>query len=200
PAGRSCACQPCDTEIMILPNASLQVRERGEGEKVNYTQPRWYVRHTCGNHEKRVAQQLGERNVEQFLPLLESMRRWKDRRVRLQLPLFSGYVFARLPLRNRLQVLALPSVVRLVGFGGFAVPIADEEIETLRHTLLPQLRALPHPYLTQGKRVRILDGPLKGAEGTLLRRKSGCRVVLSVDLIARAASVEIDARDIERIS
>jgi len=120
--------------------------------------------------------------------------------VRLQLPLFSGYVFARLPLRNRLQVLALPSVVRLVGFGGLAVPIADEEIETLRHTLLPRLRALPHPYLTQGKRVRILDGPLKGAEGTLLRRKSGCRVVLSVDLIARAASVEIDARDIERIS
>jgi len=185
---------------MILPNASLQLREQASGEQVNHDQPRWYVVHTCANHEKRVAQQLGERNVEQFLPLFESMRRWKDRRVRLQLPLFSGYVFARLPLRNRLQVLALPSVVRLVGFGGFAVPIADEEIETLRHTLLPQLRALPHPYLTQGKRVRILDGPLKGAEGTLLRRKSGCRVVLSVDLIARAASVEIDARDIERIS
>ena len=173
--------------MMILPNESVNPREQASnpyasGGRENYDQPRWYVLHTCANHEKRVAQQLAERDVEQFLPL------------------FSGYVFVRLPLRNRLQVLALPSVVRLVGFGGLAAPIADEEIETLRHTLLPQLRAQPHPYMTQGKRVRILDGPLKGAEGTLLRWKSGCRVVLCVDLIARAASVEIDARDIERIS
>lgn len=190
---------------MILPNASLQLREQpsdrlASGWRKNEDQPRWYAVHTCANHEKRVAQQLAEREVEQFLPLFESLRRWKDRRVRLQLPLFSGYVFVRMPLRNRLRVLALPSVVRLVGFGGLAAPIADEEIETLRHTLLPQLHAQPHPFLTKGMRVRILDGPLKGAEGMLLRRKSGCRVVLSMDLIARAASVEIDARDIERIS
>jgi transcription antitermination factor NusG len=164
-----------------------------------YEEPRWYALHTCANHEKRVAQQLAERNVEQFLPLFESLRRWRDRRVRLQLPLFNGYVFARLALRNKLQVLALPSVVRLVGFGGVAAPVADSEIETLRHALVPQLRATPHPYLSKGKRVRILCGPLKGAEGTLLRRKSGCRVVLSMDVIARAASVEIDANDIERI-
>jgi len=191
--------------MITFPNESLnqhgQASNRyASGELVNYDQPRWYVLHTCANHEKRVAQQLAERDVEQFLPLFESTRRWKDRRVRLQLPLFSGYVFVRLPLRNRLRVLALPSVVRLVGFGGIAAPITDEEIETLRQILVPQLRALPHPYLTKGKRVRILDGPLKGAEGTLLRRKRGCRVVLSVDLIARAASVEIDARDIERTS
>jgi len=160
----------------------------------------WYAAYTCANHEKRVAQQLAERRVEQFLPLYESVRRWKDRRVRLELPLFSGYVFVRLALRDRLQVLAVPSVVNLVGFGGHAAPLADTEIETVRATLLPQLAAQPHPYLTKGKRVRILVGPLKGAEGTLVRRKASCRVVLAVDLIARAASVEIDAADIERIS
>lgn len=190
---------------MIWANELVNLSEQARGQLAsggcgNNDQPRWYVLHTCANHEKRVAQQLAERGVEQFLPLFESLRRWKDRRVQLQMPLFSGYVFVRLPLRNRLQVLALPSVVRLVGFGGVAAPITDEEIETLRHTLLPRLRAQPHPYLTTGKRVRILDGPLKGAEGTLVRQKRGCRVVLSVDMIARAASVEIDARDIERIS
>lgn len=185
---------------MNLSEETLSLREQESQAHARYEQARWYVLHTCANHEKRVAQQLAERNVEQFLPLFESWRRWKDRRVRLQVPLFHGYVFVRLPLMNRLQVLALPSVVRLVGFGGIAAPMADQEIETLRHALLPQLCAQPHPYLSSGKRVRILDGPLKGAEGTLVRRKSGCRVVLSVDLIARATSVEIDVRDIERIS
>jgi len=92
----------------------------------------WYAAYTCANHEKRVAQQLAERRVEQFLPLYESVRRWKDRRVRLELPLFSGYVFVRLALRDRLQVLAVPSVVNLVGFGGHAAPLADTEIETVR--------------------------------------------------------------------
>ena len=183
----------------IEPSESFYRRECAEDWQATYDEPRWYALHTCAKHEKRVAQQLAERNVEQFLPLYESLRHWKDRRVRLQLPLFSGYVFVRLPLRNRLQVLALPSVVRLVGFGGVAAAIAEIEIETLRQALRPQLRVEPYPYLTKGKRVRILDGPLKGAEGTLVRRKSGCRVILSVDLIARAASVEIDAGDIERI-
>lgn len=184
----------------IATSKALNFREGASDWQASYEEPRWYALHTCANHEKRVAQQLDERNVEQFLPLFESLRRWKDRRVRLQLPLFNGYVFARLALRNKLQVLALPSVVRLVGFGGVAAPLAESEIETLRQALIPQLRAAPHPYLTGGKRVRILEGPLKGAEGTLIRRKSGCRVVLSMDLIARAASVEIDANDIERIS
>ncbi|MGH9714431.1 MAG: transcription termination/antitermination protein NusG [Candidatus Acidiferrales bacterium] len=186
--------------MSIEQSEDLDFREGLSNRQLSYEEPRWYVLHTCANHEKRVAQQLAERNVEQFLPLFESLRRWKDRRVRLQLPLFNGYVFARLALRNRLQVLGLPSVVRLVGFGGVAAPLADREIETLRQALAPQLRAAPHPYLTSGKRVRVLDGPLKGAEGTLVRRKSGCRVVLAMDLIARAASVEIDANDVELIS
>src|SRR6266852_464107 len=80
------------------------------------TQPHWYAAYTSANHEKRVAVQLKERAVENFLPLYESVRRWKDRRMKLQLPLFPGYVFVRLALRDRLRVLQIPSVVRLVGF------------------------------------------------------------------------------------
>ncbi len=66
------------------------------------TQPRWYAAYTCANHEKRVAEQLGQRSIEHFLPLYERVRRWKDRRVRLQWPLFPGYVFVRLALGDRL--------------------------------------------------------------------------------------------------
>src|ERR1700676_1933407 len=76
----------------------------------------WYAAYTSANHEKRVAEQLGVRSLEHFLPVYESVRRWKDRRMKLQLPLFPGYVFVRLALCDRLQVLQVPAVVKLVGF------------------------------------------------------------------------------------
>src|SRR5690349_24405845 len=83
-----------------------------------HCEARWYAAYTSANHEKRVSEQLGVREVEHFLPLYASLRTWKDRRVKLELPLFPGYVFVRTALRNRLQVLQVPGVVRLVGFDG----------------------------------------------------------------------------------
>lgn len=159
----------------------------------------WYAAYTLANHEKRVMQQFTERSVEHFLPLYESVRRWKDRKVKLQLPLFPGYVFVRLALGDRLRVLQIPSVVRLVGFNGHPVALPDREIEALRTSVAMQLRAEPHPYLTVGHRVRIKSGPLAGVEGILLRKKNAFRVVLSLDFILRSAAVEVDVSDIERI-
>jgi transcription termination/antitermination protein NusG len=163
----------------------------------SYFEPRWYAAYTCANHEKQVAEQLRERSVEHFLPLYETVHRWRDRRVRLHLPLFPGYVFVRLPLHDRLKVLQVPSVARLVGFGGLPTALPEHEIETLRGSLGGGLRAQPHPYLTVGRRVRINKGPLVDLEGILLRKKSNLRVVLSVDLIMRSIAVEVDAADIE---
>src|SRR6266852_6040144 len=96
------------------------------------TDPLWYAAYTVANHEKRVAEQLGLRSVEHFVPLYESVRRWKDRKVRLQLPLFPGYVFVRLALRDRLRVLQVPGVARLVGFNGQPAVLPDKEIEALQ--------------------------------------------------------------------
>jgi transcription antitermination factor NusG len=158
---------------------------------------RWYAAYTSANHEKRVAAQLGVRAVEHFLPLFESVRRWKDRRMKLQLPLFPGYVFVRLALRDRLRVLETPSVVRLVGFNGQPAALPDKEMEALRACVAARLVAEPHAYLTTGRRVRIKSGPLAELEGVLVRRKNTLRVVLSLDLIASAAAVEVDAANIE---
>ena len=170
--------------------AAYEIREPA----VVWQEPRWYAAYTCANHEKQVASQLGDRRVEHFLPIYETVHRWKDRRVRLQLPLFPGYVFVHLPLRDRLQVLEVRSVVRLVGFGGgLPAALPEQEIETLRDGLSGDLRAQPHPYLTIGRRVRIKNGPLAGMEGILRRRKGNYRVVLSVDLIQQSIAVEADA-------
>src|SRR5258708_3631131 len=148
----------------------------------DYLDPRWYAVCTFSNHEKRVGDQLRERGVEHFLPLYDSVRRWKDRRVQLQLPLFPGYVFVHLALRDRLRILNIPSVARLVGFGGPPVALPDNEMEALRSSLAPQLRAEPNPFLKGGRRWRGAKGPLAALEGIVGRQKKQRRVVCPVDL------------------
>ena len=155
-------------------------------------EPHWYAAYTCANHEKGVAQQLERRSMECFLPLYESVRRWKDRRVRLRLPLFPGYVFVRLALRDRLKVLEIPSVVRLVGFDGHPVALPEGDVETIRTRLAGFCRMEPHPYLQRGRRVRVLSGPLEGMAGIAVRKKNRTRFVISLELIMRSVAVEID--------
>lgn len=165
-----------------------------------YCEPRWYAAYTRANHEKCVAQQLGAREVEHFLPLYTSMRRWKDRRVQLQLPLFPGYTFVRIALRDRLEVLKVPGVVRLVAFNGTPTPLADGEVERLRRAVAQGVRAEPHPFLTIGRPVRVTAGPLGGYEGILLRRSKSLRVIVSIELIRRSIAVEVDAIYVEPLA
>src|SRR5258708_36356255 len=101
-------------------------------QPVLWAEQHWYATYTCARHEKRVAAELGAREVEHFLPLYSSIRLWKDRRVQLELPLFPGYVFVRLALHDQLRVLQIPSVVRLVGFNGLPAALPDAEMELLR--------------------------------------------------------------------
>jgi len=162
-----------------------------------HAESHWFAAHTRANHEKRLAVQLAERSVEHFLPLYECERRWKDRRVTLQLPLFPGYILVRLALRERMRVLQIPGVARLVGFNGSPVPLPDAEIEALREKLNRQIRAEPHPYLQAGRRVRVSRGPLEGFEGILVRRKHKFRIVVSIDLIMRSIAAEVDIADVE---
>ncbi len=162
-----------------------------------WAEEHWYAAYTCANHEKRVAAELRARDVEHFLPLYSSVRRWKDRRVTLDLPLFPGYVFVRLALRERLLVVQIPSVVLLVGFNGLPTTLPDEEMEILKSSLSQRLLAEPHPFLTVGRRVRLRSGPLAGLEGILLRRKGRYRVVLSVEIIQRSIVADVDTADVE---
>jgi transcription antitermination factor NusG len=173
--------------------------EQGEGFSVSTICPeaRWYAAYTCANHEKKVRQQLEQRSVESFLPVYESVRRWKDRRMRLHLPLFPGYVFVRMPAADRLRVLQVPSVVRLVGFNGQLSALPDEEIEALKKGLASGVRAYPHPFLTVGRRVHVKSGPFEGTQGILLRRKGKLRLVLSIELIMRSVVIDVDATDVE---
>ena len=159
----------------------------------------WYAAYTSANHEKRVAEQFAVRSVEHFLPLYASLRRWKDRRVTLELPLFPGYIFVRLALCDRLRLLQIPGVAKLVGCNGAPTALPTDEIEALKKGLSCGVRVEPHPFLTVGRRVRVKAGPLVGVEGIVIRRKNRLRLLISLDLIRRAATVDIDAADLEGI-
>jgi transcription antitermination factor NusG len=161
--------------------------------------PHWYAIYTRARHEIRVAEELDARTVEHFLPLYSSVRRWKDRSVHITLPLFPGYVFVRLALEHRLRVLQIPSVVRLIGFGGLPTALPDEQVEILRSGLAEHLNAQPHPFLTIGRRVRIVRGPIAGFEGILQRKKNSFRFVVSIELIQRAFAVEVNAADVQPV-
>jgi transcription antitermination factor NusG len=156
----------------------------------------WYAAYTCSRHEKRIAQQLEERGISHFLPVYRSVRRWKDRKKELDLVLFPGYIFVYLDLADRLQVLQLPGVVRFVAFNGHPAALPPTDIEALRNGLNHNLRAEHHPFLTVGRRVKVVYGPLTGAEGILVRRKNSSRLVISIEAIMRAVAIEIDEADV----
>jgi transcription antitermination factor NusG len=185
--------------VATSPILGLNERENA-ALPVEYVEARWYAAYTSANHEKRVAVQLVQRSVEHFLPLYASVRRWKDRRVKLDLPLFPGYVFVQMALRDRLQVLQIPGVANLVGFGGTPTALPEGEIEALRASLGSGVHAEPHPFLTAGRRVRIKTGPLQGREGILIRRRGNLRVVLSIELIQRSIVVDVDVADVQPLT
>ena len=162
--------------------------------------PRWYAVYTRSRHEKFVASELAGKAVETFLPLFETVRRWKNGNHLLHLPLFPSYVFVRIVLAERLDVLKVPGVVRLVGFNSTPTPLAEGEVEGLRRALSEGVRAEPYSCLSTGRRVRITTGPLTGRVGILVRRKGSLRMVLSSELMQRSILLDIDALAVEPIS
>jgi transcription antitermination factor NusG len=156
----------------------------------------WYAACTRARHEKKVSKQLEERGIEHLLPLYRSVRRWKDRRKELDLVLFPGYVFVRIPLTERLRVLQLPGVARFVSFNGQPAALPENDLNALRNGLSESLHVEQHPYLTVGRRVKVVYGPLSGAQGILLRRKNNCRLVISIDAIMRSVALEVDEADV----
>jgi transcription termination/antitermination protein NusG len=156
----------------------------------------WYAGYTASRHEKRVAEHFAQRGVEHFLPLYETIHRWNNGRHRVQLPLFPGYIFVRIALRDRLRVIEVPGFVRLVGFSSLPHPLPEADINRMKEALNKGVLAEPYPYLTVGTRVEIRNGPLQGMTGILLRRQNKSRVVISVDLIMRSMAVEVEASDV----
>lgn len=157
--------------------------------------PRWYVACTRSRHEHMAQEHLCRHAIESYLPLYESVRQWHDRKKRLLLPAFPGYLFVRIAFAERVRVLSLPGITRFVSFGNSAARLPDEEVERLR-TALSIRKSEPHPYLACGARVRIVSGPLRGLSG-VVQRGQGVRMIISVDCVCRSLAVELQESDLQ---
>jgi transcription antitermination factor NusG len=161
-----------------------------------WNEPRWYAIKTRSRHEKRVRDQLLQRDITTFLPVHDSWRQWKDRKKKVELPLFPGYCFALFPLVERLRVLNVLGVANLVSINGRPEPVREDEIEAIQRLVCTKLQYDPHPFLEEGMDVEVVRGPLAGIRGKLLRKDRVTRLVLAVTLVRQAAVVEIHPADV----
>ena len=141
-------------------------------------------------------QQLERKGVEAFLPTITRWSRWKDRKKKIDWPLFPGYCFARFPPQSSLSILKCVGVVNIVSFEGAPASIPDREIEGIRRLVTSELQYDPCPLVREGMMVEVSHGVLKGVVGRLVRKGAHARLILSVDLIGQAVSVEVDAADV----
>jgi transcription termination/antitermination protein NusG len=159
----------------------------------------WFALWTRSRHEKIVRDQLAKKSdVDVFLPTIGKWSRWKDRKKKIEWPLFPGYVFAKFVPDERIGVLKVDGVVQIISNNGILSPIPDEEIDSIRVLVESELAYDPVPLMKEGDMVKVVHGPLKGVVGRLVTKKGvQARLVLSVDLIGQAVSVEVDAADVK---
>ena len=169
----------------------------GSFQSENHDPQPWWVVYTRHQHEKAVAEMLTTKGFEVFLPLYESTRRWKDRRMVLSLPLFPCYVFVRGGFDRKLQVVTTPGIHMILYRGEEVAVIPDQEIEAIQKAMDGPCSVEPHPFLKCGMHVRVIRGSLEGVEGILTRKKNLFRLVLSVDMLAQSVAVEVHASDVE---
>jgi transcription antitermination factor NusG len=156
----------------------------------------WFALWTRSRHEQVVRAQLERKHVEAFLPTVTKWSRWKDRKKKIDWPLFPGYCFARFDPHDRLAILKCIGVVNIVSVEGEPAAIPEHEIESIRLLVESELAYDPCPMIREGMMVEVVHGPLRGVVGRLMRKRERARLVLSVDLIGQAVSVEVDAADV----
>jgi len=165
-------------------------------------EPKWYAVHTRSRHEFQVFDRLTLKGIEAFLPTVDRLRRWKDRKKLVTFPLFPGYLFVHIPRRAQdiLNVLKVKGVVRLLSsVPGEPEPIPDQQIISLKKLVENKEELDPYPYLSEGNRVRIKRGPLAGVEGILVEKLDKHLLVLSVDVLRQGVALKINASDVEKI-
>ena len=160
----------------------------------------WYAIYTRHQHEKTVARILTSKGFETLLPLYSAVHRWKDRTKLLSLPLFPCYVFIKGGSERRLDIMTTPGIHALVSTAGQPTAIPNAEIEAIRRAIESGAPVEPHPLLKCGEWVRVKCGPLEGIQGILVRKKNLYRLVLSVEMLGKAACVDIDAFLVERLN
>lgn len=160
---------------------------------------RWYAIYTRPRHEKKVYEQLIEKKIEAFLPLITRVRQWKDRKKKVDMPLFNSYLFVHFDYKYRFDVLQTKGVVKIVNFNGVPAAIPDWQIESLKKMLEHPERIRLENYVRPGEIVEITDGLFKGMRGMIRHIKGETRLIVTIDGIMQSVSVELDRDIVKKI-
>ncbi len=172
------------------------MKDRPEGRRGD---SQWFAVSTRSRQEKVAAAMIESLGVANYLPLKTESRQWSDRKQKVTIPIFSGYLFVRMHLLDgsKLRVLKVPGVVAFVGNSSGPLPIPDQQIEAIRAVVAHGMECAVHSLLEEGSLVRVVRGALAGVEGRLIRLNSASRLVISIEMIHRSLSVSISRDDVE---
>ncbi len=163
---------------------------------------KWFAIYVKSRHEFQAFERLNLKGIEAFLPTVERLRKWKDRKKMVTFPLFPGYLFVHIPksVNDILSVLKVNGVVRFIGKEqNNPDSIPDEQIMSLKRLVESKETLDPYPYLKEGQTVRIRRGALSGVEGILIEKLGQHMLVLSVDILRQGVAVRVDASDVDKI-
>jgi len=152
----------------------------------------WYALRVKDRFEQIVDSQLRRKGYETLLPTYLLTRMRSDGAKYVSLPLFPNYIFCQFDINQRQPVLLTPGVSSVVGAGRIPLPIDRTEVTSLRQLLKSGLNACPSPYLAKGQRVQVTRGPLKGLTGIVVGTNGRYRLAISVSVLMRSVSVELD--------
>lgn len=184
----------CMNEERLTQNPTTRLKVRHtQGTRAELCHFPWFALQVRSRFEQGVAEHLGGKGFELFLPLYKCRKRWSDRIKEVDAPLFPGYLFCRFNPQDRLPILKTPGVIQIVGTHRTPVAVNELEIEAIQKMVASGMPNQPWPFLAAGDRVRIDSGPLSGLEGILVEFRGNHRLVLSVTLLQRSAAVEIDS-------
>ena len=168
-----------------------------------YSEPHWYACYTRARHEKQVEAQLRQRGMESYLPLVQQMRQWSDRKKTVQFPLFPSYVFGRFRLADLHAVLTTPGVSTIVRANGYPTPIPPGDLDNVKHFVAALadsgLEPDPRPFLSEGQWVRVMEGPFEGVEGIVVEARGRKRVLVGLAAIGQGLEIDIDTRLLKAI-
>jgi len=164
-------------------------------------QPAWYVAHTRSRFEQVVFDGFGRKSLETFLPKITVMSKRRDRRKRIRVPLFPGYIFVRSDLHpnERIEIVKTVGVVRLVGNKDGPIPVPDEAIDSLRIMVAVDDPVKTGTRFKKGDRVMVIEGPFAGVIGVFVRYRGFQRVVVAIEALGQYAAVNVAEEQVEKL-
>ena len=141
-----------------------------------------------------------KKNIEAYLPLLKERRKWSDRKKWVEFPLFSSYLFARIDIKDSIFVLQTQGVNTIVKFGKQIAIVQNSVIEAIRLAMEGGYQLEPVEYFVEGNQVEVIAGPMKGVKGIVAKLKGQNRLIIKIDAIQQALSIQIESKFIRNLN